>query len=122
MFLIAISLFNDRFIKLFTKIFGLISYLVICLKDSHLVKNSLFISNLCKCSTTHISLYPLIRYFLPEIFLREFRYYSSYVYAGKFSGKGPVTRQEIPTDLTGKVVWLFSAKVSENPILFCFAL
>ena len=32
--------------------------------------------------------------------------------------KGPFRREEIPTDLTGKVVWLFSAKVSENPIPF----
>ena len=52
--------------KLWTKIFGLISYLAICLKFLHLVKNSLFIPNLCKCSTNHILWYPLISYFLPE--------------------------------------------------------
>ena len=54
--------------KLWIKIFGLISSLAVCLKNLHLVKNFLFIPNLCKFSTKHIILYPLICYFLPDFF------------------------------------------------------
>jgi len=44
----------------------------VCLKKLHLVKNSLFIPNLCKCSTNHIFLYPLMCYFLPKILIFSF--------------------------------------------------
>ena len=46
---------------------------------------------------------------------------TTYIVNQLWSHKGPFRREEIPTDLTGKFVWLFSAKVSENPILFSFA-
>ena len=67
-FLLPFSCLLIDLSKLWTKIFGLISYLSVHLKILHLVKNNPFLPDFSECSTNHILLFLQKGYFLPQLF------------------------------------------------------